>query len=137
MRPVWGDTHVSGGALMRKRIFSLLATTMVVFAACNGASTSPSPSSAAASQPAASSGGESSSPGESSGASAGASASAGAGGSLADALFNTKYKPVTDAQPGGTLIMGEWQPPDTLQPFFSTAYTTVEATTPVLRGFAT
>jgi peptide/nickel transport system substrate-binding protein len=121
---------------MRKRIFSLLATTMVVFAACNGASTSPSPSTAPASQPAASSGGESGSPAES--GSAGPSASSGGGsGSLNDALFNTSYKPVTDAQPGGTLIMGEWQPPDTLQPFFSTAYTTVEAITPALRGFAT
>jgi peptide/nickel transport system substrate-binding protein len=116
---------------MRTRIFSLLASTMVVFAACNGAS-SPSPSSAApASQPASASTGT-----EPSGSGTAPSASAAAGG-VNDALFATKYQPPTGATPGGTLIMGEWQPPDNLNPFFTTAFTTVEATVPVLRGLAT
>src|SRR5690348_16563132 len=101
---VWGDTHALGGALMRKRIFSLLASTMVVVAACGG-SASPSPSSAAASQPAASTGGESSTA-----PSAPAASASGGQSELSAALFNTSYKPVTDATPGGTLIMGEWQP---------------------------
>jgi ABC-type transport system substrate-binding protein len=117
---------------MRKRIFGLLASTMVVFAACNGAS-SPAPSSAApASQPAESSGAS-----EQPSGSATASGSASAGSEVDQALFGTAYKPVTDATPGGTLIMGEWQPPDNLNPFFSTAFATVEAITPSLRSFAT
>ena len=33
--------------------------------------------------------------------------------------------------------MGEWQPADNLNPYFSTAFTTVEAITPALRGFVT
>jgi peptide/nickel transport system substrate-binding protein len=116
---------------MRKRIFGVLASTMFVFAACNGAS---SPSASSGGQPStapASTGTEPSGSGEA------PSASASAASSVNDALFKTAYKPVTDATPGGTLIMGEWQPPDTLQPFFSTAYTTVEAITPALRGLAT
>lgn len=118
---------------MRKRIFSLLASTMVVFAACNGAS-SASPSSAAASQPAASSGGESPS---AAAESPSASASGGASGSVNDALFKTNFKPPTGATPGGTLIMGEWQPPDNLNQFYTTAFGAVEAMVPVFRGLAT
>jgi peptide/nickel transport system substrate-binding protein len=117
---------------MRKRIFGLLASTMVVFGACNGAS-SPAPSSAApASQPA-----ESTAASEQPSGSPAASGSASAQDEVTKALFGTAYKPVTDATPGGTLIMGEWQPPDNLNPFFATAYATVEAITPALRGFAT
>jgi len=119
---------------MRKRIFSLLASTMVVLAACNGAQSPSASTGVQASTPPASTGASESPSG--SGAAPSSSAAA-AGDDVNAALFNTQYKPVTDATPGGTLIMGEWQPPDTLQPFFSTAYTTVEAITPALRGFAT
>jgi peptide/nickel transport system substrate-binding protein len=54
---------------------------------------------------------------------------------LDQALFATTFQPTQNAQPGGTLVMGEWQPPDNLNPFFSTAFTTVEAISPALRAF--
>jgi peptide/nickel transport system substrate-binding protein len=117
---------------MRKRIFGVLASTMFVFAACNGASS-----------PSASSGAQASTPPASTGASAepagsgGASSSAAPGGSVNDALFNTAFKPPTDATPGGTLIMGEWQPPDNLNVFYTTAAAASEAMQPVFRGLTT
>jgi peptide/nickel transport system substrate-binding protein len=116
---------------MRKRIFSVLASTIFVFAACNGASS-----------PSASSGGEASTPPastgtEPSGSAPEASSSGAAGGTLSDALFATNYKAPTDATPGGTLIMGEWEPPDNLNPFFTTAFTATEAVTPALRPLVT
>ena len=52
-------------------------------------------------------------------------------------LFGTKYTPPTDAKTGGTIVMGEWQPPDNLNPFYSNAFTTVEAVSPALRGLVT
>jgi peptide/nickel transport system substrate-binding protein len=52
-------------------------------------------------------------------------------------MFGTNFKPPTGAVPGGTLVMGEWQPPDNLNLFYSTAFTTVEAITPALRGLIT
>jgi peptide/nickel transport system substrate-binding protein len=112
---------------MRKRIFGVLASTMFVFAACNGAS-SPSPSSAApASQPAASTGTEAS-------GSAPAASASGGSSDLNTALFATSFKPVTDATPGGTLIMGEWQPPDNLNLFYTNAAAAAEAIEPAMRG---
>ena len=50
------------------------------------------------------------------------------------ALFNSSFKPSTGAKTGGTLVMGEWQPPDNLNPFYTTAFTTVEAISPALRS---
>jgi peptide/nickel transport system substrate-binding protein len=38
---------------------------------------------------------------------------------------------------GGTLVMGEWAPPDALQPFFSIGTSTFDALGPVLRGLYT
>ena len=52
-------------------------------------------------------------------------------------MFGTNFKPPTGAVPGGTLVMGEWQPPDNLNLYYSTAFTTVEAITPALRGLIT
>jgi peptide/nickel transport system substrate-binding protein len=118
---------------MRQRIFSLLASSMLVVAACGGSS-SPSPSSAGqASQPPAGA----STGTEPSGSGPAPSGSETAGGTLADKIFKTNYQPPTDATPGGTLIMGEWQPPDNLNPFYTTAFGTVEAINPALRGLAT
>src|SRR4051794_14097103 len=92
---VWGDTHALGGALMRKRIFGVLASTMFVFAACTGASSPSASSGGKASPPPASTGTEPSGSGEAPSASA-----SGATSSVNDALFKTAYKPVTDATPG-------------------------------------
>ena len=55
---------------------------------------------------------------------------------LDKALFGTSYKPAV-GKPGGTLVMGEWQPASQLNPFFTTAFTDFEALGPVLRGFTT
>src|SRR4029453_4398620 len=73
-----GETHLVGGALMRKRLVGLLAGAVVVFAACGtAASPSPSASAPAASQPA---------------TSEAPAASASAGGGEID-LTNTEYAP--------------------------------------------
>jgi peptide/nickel transport system substrate-binding protein len=98
----------------------LLATTVLVFAACSPSGTA---------QP--STGGEGSAPPPASQAEQSPQASQSA---LQQALFATTFKPTTGAQTGGTLVMGEWQPPDNLNPFFSTAFTTVEAISPALRA---
>src|SRR5689334_7038825 len=118
---------------MRKRIFGVLATTMFVFAACNGASSPSASSGGQASTPPASTGAST----EPSGSGAAPSSSASAGGSVNDALFNTAFKPPTDATPGGTLIMGEWQPPDNLNVFYTTAAAASEVMQPVFRGLTT
>lgn len=104
---------------MRKRWVSLLGAAAVIVSACGPgtATTAPAPS------------GQASQPASSGGGSPAPSLSA-----LDEALFATKFQPTTGATPGGTLVMGEWQPPDNLNPYFSTAFTTVEAISPALRG---
>jgi peptide/nickel transport system substrate-binding protein len=104
---------------MRKRWVSLLGAAAVIVSACGpGTATTAPAQSGTASQPT-----------SSEGASVGPTLSA-----LDQALFATTFKPTTGATPGGTLVMGEWQPPDNLNPFFSTAFTTIEAISPALRG---
>ena len=111
---------------MRKRLGGLVATAAIVFAACGGTATAvpatPAPASAAP-------------PASSAPASTGPSASPVS--ALDQALFGTNYKPPTGATPGGTIVMGEWQPPDNLSPFASTAFTTLEAISPAMRGLLT
>ncbi len=46
------------------------------------------------------------------------------------------FSPVA-GQPGGTLIMGEWQPAVQLNPFYTTSFTDFEAIQPAMRGFLT
>src|SRR5689334_5133642 len=89
---------------MRKRLVGLLATTMVVFAACQGAA-SPSPSTASPSTPATSS--------QASGSAPAASASAEA----EINLTGTAYKPA-DGKDGGSLIIGDWQEANQFNPFY-------------------
>jgi peptide/nickel transport system substrate-binding protein len=89
---------------MRKRLVGLLASTMIVFAACQGAS-SPSPSSAPASAAT-----TSSAPSES-----GAAPSASAGGKVD--LTGTAYKPA-DGKDGGSLIIGDWQEANQFNPYY-------------------
>jgi peptide/nickel transport system substrate-binding protein len=105
---------------MRKRFVGLLASMVVVFAACSSPATN-APSEATT---------PTSPPGSGAAPSPQASISA-----LDEALFHTTFQPTTGATPGGTLVMGEWQPPDNLNPFYSTSFTTIEAVDPVLRGF--
>ena len=37
--------------------------------------------------------------------------------------------------PNGTLLMGEWSPPDSLNLWFASAFSAVEAMQPAMRGF--
>jgi peptide/nickel transport system substrate-binding protein len=91
---------------MRKRLIGLFASTMVVFAACQGAA-SPSASSPGASTPATS-------------AAPGASSSAEAPSASADEinLTNTSYAP-EDGPDGGSIIIGDWQEANLFNPFYS------------------
>ncbi|HEU4921026.1 MAG TPA: peptide ABC transporter substrate-binding protein [Candidatus Limnocylindrales bacterium] len=87
---------------MRKRLVGLLASTVVVLAACQGAA-SPSPS---ASSPA-------SQPPTSAEPSASASAS---GGEVID-LTDTSYEP-EEGVDGGTIIIGDWQEANQFNPYY-------------------
>src|SRR5450755_1347793 len=106
---------------MRKRLGGLVAAAAILFAACSGAATAvpatPAPSTASTAP-----------------ASAAAPASTAPSGSpvsaLDAAIFGTNYKPPTGAKTGGTIVMGEWQPPDNLNPFYSNSATTAEAVGP-------
>ena len=94
---------------MRKRLVGLLATTMVVFAACQGAA-SPSPSSPAApstgaASTAPSTGTESTAP-------------SGSGSASTVNLTDSAYK-AEDGTDGGQLIVGDWQEANTFQPYYS------------------
>lgn len=88
---------------MQKRLVGLLASAVVVFAAC-GTAASPSPSaSTAASAPA---------------ASASSSAPAASPSEEAIDLTATKYAP-EDGTDGGQLIIGDWQEANLFNPFYS------------------
>ena len=89
---------------MRKRFVGLFATTMIVFAACNGAA-SPSPSTAAAT-PAPSTGTTPSGPAPSTSAT-----------SDVPDLTHTAYKP-EDGTDGGQIIIGDWQEANQFNPFY-------------------
>jgi peptide/nickel transport system substrate-binding protein len=89
---------------MRKRLVGLLASTMIVFAACQGAA-SPSPSSQASTTPA------SVAPTES-----GAAPSASADAGVPD-LTHSAYKP-EDGTDGGSLIIGDWQEANLFNPYY-------------------
>jgi peptide/nickel transport system substrate-binding protein len=88
---------------MRKRLIGLFASTMIVFAACQGAA-SPSPSGAAPSTPATS-------------AAPGASASAAAPSDDVINLTDSAYKP-EDGTDGGSLIIGDWQEANQFNPYY-------------------
>lgn len=103
-----------------KRALGALATIAIALSACTGATQSPTPTSSA-STPA--------SP------SAVPSPSGGTG-DINSKVFGTSYQPAQGKQ-GGTLVMGEWEAPDTLNPFYTTSFATFEALQPALRGLAT
>jgi peptide/nickel transport system substrate-binding protein len=82
---------------MRKRLVGLLASTMIVFAAC-GTAASPSPSGSAAAP------------------STGPSASASPSEEVID-LTNTTYKP-EEGTDGGSIIIGDWQEANQFNPYY-------------------
>ncbi len=89
---------------MRKRLVGLFASTMVVFAACQGAATpSPSSSTAASQAPAASTPAE--------------SAPAASPSAAPVSLTDSAYKPEAGTD-GGSIIVGDWQEATTFQPFY-------------------
>ncbi len=111
--------------LRTRRALALAASAMFVAAACGGTATStPTATTTATSTPAPTSSGPAASPSASQSA-------------VDQKLFGTNYAPKTPSStaPNGTLLMGEWQPEDTLNVWFSTSYSAVEATQPAERGF--
>ena len=86
---------------MQKRLVGLLASTVVVFAACGtAASPSPSASTAASGPPASSASTEPASPSE-----------------AAIDLTNTAYKP-DEGTDGGSIIIGDWQEANLFNPYY-------------------
>ena len=110
--------------LRTRRALALAASAMFVAAACGGTATStPTGTPAATSTPGATSSGPAASP----------SASRSA---VDQKLFRHQLRAEDTLQhaPNGTLLMGEWRP-DTLNLWFSTSYSAVEAMQPAMRGF--
>ena len=107
--------------LRTRRALALAASAMFVAAACGGTATStPTGTPAATSTPAPTT------------QRAGRVAVGLAVSRSTRQLFGTNYAPKTPSStaPNGTLLMGEWQPEDTLNVWFSTSYSAVEATQP-------
>jgi len=118
--------------MMRLRLATLVAVVAILSAACGGAAPSGNPASnSPGSSNAASGTSASAAPGESA-----AAASNCAAGDINCLLFTSSYKPAAGT-PGGTLVLGEWQPPSQLNPFYSTAFAAIEAIQPALRGLIT
>ncbi len=110
---------------MRKGLFGLLASTAIVFGACQGAAT-----------PAPSSGGASSAPSPSAAASTAASPSPSPAPTPVDyesLLFNYSYTPAKGT-PGGKLIVSDWQAANQLNPFFSNAFANTQVYAATMRG---
>jgi peptide/nickel transport system substrate-binding protein len=108
---------------MRKPLFGLLASAAIAFAACQGAATqSPSASTAASPSPAASAS-----------ASAAASPSPSGAVNINDLLYGAKYSPAKGTS-GGKVIIGDWQAPDQLNPYFTNAFANFEVISMTLRS---
>ncbi len=102
---------------MQKRIFGLLTIAALAFGACQGATNTPSPSAPASTPPSAS-----------------APASSAPSPSGGVDLTNTKYAPEAAANTGGTIVLGEWQFPDSLNIYYAQAETDLEAAIPSFSG---
>ena len=100
---------------MRKRLFGLLASTAIVFAACGGA-TSPSPSS----------------PGTT-GAPPSEPTVTEPPASVEDLLFKYVYEP-EEGQAGGSVVIGEWQAVANLNNFYDNSFTTSQVLAATMRG---
>ncbi len=108
---------------MTKRLVSLFAVALFVVGACGG--TTASPSATTSEQPSAST--ASASPSTAS-ASPSASASAGVD------VTKTTYNPEPAQNKGGTVILAEWQFPDTLNYYYAGAVTDNETIVTFMRG---
>lgn len=103
---------------MRKRLIGLFASTMVVFAACQGAA-SPSPSGTAPSAPPASvpvASGPAPSPSQDK-----------------VNLTNSEYKP-EEGKDGGTIIIGDWQEANQFNPYYASQVTEANVASAVWAG---
>jgi len=108
---------------MRKRLFSLLATTAIIAAACGGSAT-PSPSGSSAAPP----------PSTTAGGSASAPAPSASGPADINAiLYGANYTP-TPGTKGGKVVVGEWQAPDQLNYYFSNAFANTEVLAMTMRS---
>ena len=103
---------------MRKRLIGLLATTAIVFAACGGATGTPS------AEPASAPPAESAAPP--------ASVEPSAPASVEDILFAYKYEP-TQGQPGGSVVIGEWQAVANLNNYYDNSFTTSQVLAATMR----
>ena len=117
--------------MITRRVATVLAVAGLVFGACSSGTSSPSPTTAATTAPPATTA-------PSSSASASPTSAAGhcAPTDINCIVFGSTYKP-GPGTPGGTLVLGEWQAADQLNPFYTTAFTDVEAYSPALRGLVT
>lgn len=106
---------------MRNRTLAALAIIAIALSACTGATQSPSPTSSASAPTSVAPSG---------------SGSAGTSSSIDSKVFGTNYQP-QPGKSGGTIVMGEWEAPDTLNPFYTTSFATFEAIQPSLRGLLT
>ncbi len=105
---------------MRNRLLGLLATTAIVFAACQGATSTPSASTAPASQPPPASQ---------------APPSATPAPTPVDydqLLYGYKYEP-SAGTPGGKVIISDWQAANQLNPYFSNAFANSEVFAATMR----
>ncbi|HXG39590.1 MAG TPA: peptide ABC transporter substrate-binding protein [Candidatus Limnocylindrales bacterium] len=103
---------------MRRRLVGLLATAGLVIAACQPAAVTPSPASPAPSAPA--------SPAESAAPSPGGTPN----------LFGTTYSP-TPGQPGGQVIVADWQEANLFNPYYFNQVTEADVNTATFMGLVT
>ena len=101
---------------MRTRLFGLLAITSLVIAACGGPTATPAPSAAGSEAPA---------------GSAGPSAEP-TPFSVEDILFGYTYEP-TEGQPGGSVVIGEWQAVSNLNSYYDNSFSTSQVLQATMR----
>jgi peptide/nickel transport system substrate-binding protein len=106
---------------MRNRLLGLLATTAIVFAACQGAQTTPSASTAPATPPA---------------SEAPTATPAPTPIDYDQLLYGYKYEP-TAGTPGGKVIVSDWQAANQLNPYFSNAFANSQVFAATMRTLLT
>jgi hypothetical protein len=105
---------------MRNRLLGLLATSVIVFAACQGAQTTPSASTAPASQPPASAGPPSATP-------------APTPVDYDQLLYGYQYDP-SPGTPGGKVIVSDWQAANQLNYYYSNAFANSQVIAATMRS---
>lgn len=106
---------------MRNRLLGLLATSAIVFAACQGATTTPSASAPPASPPA---------------SAAPVVTPAPTPIDYDQLLYGYKYEP-TAGTPGGKVIISDWQAANQLNPYFSNAFANSQVLAATMRTLLT